>query len=107
MKNVKIFHIGVCFFGLYLLEISLLLFVHTCSSALCSYLLLSVALHLNQLLFTKKKEILLSIDMKKKKEGYFVSSYCIDKKFLLLNGCVLKDYYAFRGLKIDYDPFFI
>lgn len=43
----------------------------------------------------------------KKKEGYFVSSYCIDKKFLLLNGCVLKDYYAFRGLKIDYDPFFI
>lgn len=105
MKNVKIFHIGVCFFGLYLIEISLLLFVHTCSSALCSYLLLSVALHLNQLLFTKKKEILLSIDMKKK--GYFVSSYCIDKKFLLLNGCVLKDYYAFRGLKIDYDPFFI
>lgn len=105
MKNVKIFHIGVCFFGLYLLEISLLLFVHTCSSALCSHLLLSVALHLNQLLFTKKKEILLSIDMKKK--GYFVSSNCIDKKFLLLNGCVLKDYYAFRGLKIDYDPFFI
>lgn len=30
----------------------------------------------------------------KKKEGYFVSSYCIDKKFLLLNGSVLKDYYA-------------
>lgn len=42
-----------------------------------------------------------------KKKGYFVSSYCIDKKFLLLNGCVLKDYYAFRGLKIDYDPFYI
>lgn len=70
-EKMSVIHIGVCFFGLYLLEISLLLFVHTCSSALCSYLLLSVALHLNQLLFTKKKEILLSIDMKKR--GYFVS----------------------------------
>lgn len=42
-----------------------------------------------------------------KKKGYFVFLYCIDKKFLFLNGCVLKDYYVFRGLKIDYDLFFI
>lgn len=85
------------FFGLYLLKISLLLFVHTCSSALCSYLLLSVALHLNQLLcLQKKKKFCSQLTWKK-----------IDKKFLLLNGSVLKDYYAFRGLKIDYDPFFI
>lgn len=57
-------------------------------------------------MFIKKKEILFLIDMKKK-EGYFVFLYCIDKKFLFLNGSVLKDYYVFRGLKIDCDLFFI
>lgn len=82
MKNVKIFHIGVCFFGLYLIEISLLLFVHTCSSALCSYLLLSVALHLNQLhCLQKKEEILLSIDMKKKKKDILYPHIVLIRNF--------------------------
>lgn len=36
----------------------------------------------------------------KKKEGYFVFLYCIDKKFLFLNGSVLKDYYVLEDWKL-------